>query len=91
MRFPRGIAHPGAAMPLVRPFSLVARLALSLAALAVLATARLPEASLPNAAAFRVPIEAVAPPASPAAWRVALALVLVAGVAAELHRRRAWR
>jgi hypothetical protein len=90
MHFPRGIAHPGAAMPLARPFPLVVRLALSLAALAVLATARLPEPSLPNAAALRVPVGSASPPASPAAWRVALALVLVAGVAAELHRRRAW-
>jgi len=90
MHFRRGIAHSGAAMPLARPFSLVARLALSLAALAVLATARLPEPSLPTAAAFRVPVESVPPPALPAVWRVALALVLVAGVSAELHRRRAW-
>lgn len=78
-------------MPLARPFSLLARLVLSLAALAVLATARLPESSLPNAAALRVPVEAVSPPAAFAAWRVALALVLVVGVAAELHRRHAWR
>jgi hypothetical protein len=77
-------------MPLARPFPLVARLALSIAALAVLATARLPEPSLPNAAALRVPVAPASPPASPAAWRVALALVLVVGVAAELHRRRAW-
>jgi len=77
-------------MPLARPFSLVARLALSLAAFAVLATARLTEPSLPSAAAFRVPVESASSPASPAAWRVALALVLVAGLAAELHRRRAW-
>lgn len=77
-------------MSLARPFSLVARLALSLAALAVLATARLPEPSLPSAAAFRVPVESVAPPASPAAGRIALALVLVAGLLAEMQRRRAW-
>jgi hypothetical protein len=87
MHFHRGIAHPGAAMPLVRPLSFVSRLALSLVALAVLATARLPEPSLPNAAALRVPVESVS---SPAAWRVALALVLVAGLAAEWQRRRAW-
>jgi hypothetical protein len=77
-------------MPLARWYLLVSRLALSLGALAVLATARLPEPSLPNAAALRVPVESVAPPASSAAWRVALALVLVAGLAAELQRRRAW-
>ncbi len=78
-------------MPLVRSFASVARLVLSLAALAVLATARLPEPSLPIAAALRVPVESASPPASPALWRVALALVLVAGLAAELQRRRAWR
>lgn len=78
-------------MTLARPFSLVSRLVLVLAALAVLATARLPEPSLPNAAALRVPVEPASPPASPAAWRVALALVLIVGVAAELQRRRAWR
>ena len=77
-------------MPLARPFSLAVRLALSLAALAVLATARRPEPSLPNVAAFRVPAESVSTPGAPIAWRVALALVLVAGLAAELQRRRAW-
>ena len=68
MRLHRGIAHPGAAMPLVRSFASVARLVLSLAALAVLATARLPEPSLPIAAALRVPVESASPPASPALW-----------------------
>jgi hypothetical protein len=77
-------------MSLARWYLLVSRLALSLGALAVLATARLPEPSLPNAAALRVPVESASPPASPAVWRIALALVLVAGLAAELQRRRVW-
>jgi hypothetical protein len=77
-------------MPLARWYLLVSRLALSLGALAVLATVRLPDPSLANAAALRVPVESVSPPASPAVWRSALALVLVAGLVAELQRRRAW-
>jgi hypothetical protein len=74
--------------------SLALRLVLVATACVVLATARLPEPVAPRAAALReTPARAAstAPERSPALVRVLLALTLAASLAAELHRRRAWR
>jgi hypothetical protein len=74
-------------MPVRTAIASLARLAIYAAALLVLATARLPSPATDSSiAAVRV-----ARPSEPAvnlAWRLALAGIVIAGVVADLKRRR---
>ncbi len=67
--------------------STISRLAVYAAALIVLATARLPQPRI-DTSASTVRTAAPAAPAANAAWRLALAGILLMGVVLDIHRRR---
>jgi hypothetical protein len=67
--------------------STISRLAVYAAALIVLATARLPQPRI-DTTTSTARTAAPATPAANAAWRLALAGILLTGVVLDIHRRR---